>query len=284
MRTARVTTLVLAALVLARGLFAQEQGFAGGVSRANPGVPSAQMPPVLRDVAYEQHLDAPLPFDASFRDENGRDVRLGDYFRNRPVVLALVYYDCPMLCTQVLNGVVASLGVLSFDAGRDFDVIAVSFDPRETPALAAAKKRSYLERYGRRGTEAGWHFLTGDQPAISQLTSAVGFKYIYDASTSQFAHPAGVTVVTPGGRLARYFFGIEYPPRDMRFALVEASEGRIGSPIDQLLLYCYHYNPATGKYGLITMRIVRLAGAATVLALAAFIVIVQRRERYRVAH
>lgn len=284
MRMAGLTALVLAAMILDRGLFAQEQGFAGGLRRANPGVPSAQMPPVLRDVAYEQHLDAMLPLDASFRDESGRDVRLGDYFSMRPVVLALVYYDCPMLCTQVLNGVVASLAVLSFDAGRDFDVVAVSFDPREKPALASAKKRSYLDRYGRRGTEAGWHFLTGDEPAISRLTSAVGFKYVYDASTSQFAHPAGVTVVTPGGRLARYFFGIEYPPRDMRFALVEASEGRIGSPIDQMLLYCYHYNPATGKYGLITMRIVRLAGAATVLALAAFIVIVQRRERYRVAH
>lgn len=273
-----------AALLTTTTVPAQEYGFAGGVKRAAPGVPAAQMPEVLREVAYEQRLDAQLPLDAPFRDESGRPVRLGDYFTGRPVVLALVYYDCPMLCTQVLNGLVASLRVLSFEAGREFDVVAVSFDPREKPELAAAKRRSYLERYGRSGVENGWHFLTGDEQAITRLTSAVGFRYVYDKETSQFAHPAGITVVTPAGRLARYFFGIEYAPRDLRFALVEASDGRIGSPVDQVLLYCYHYNPATGKYGLVTMRLVRLGGILTVLALGMFIVLMQRRERYRTAH
>ena len=283
MKSSRFLVLIVTCFVLlATGVVpAQEYGFAGGVKRAAPGVPAAQMPEVLREVAYEQHLDAQLPLDAPFRDESGRLVRLGDYFTSRPVVLALVYYDCPMLCTQVLNSLVASLRVLSFETGREFDVVAVSFDPRERPELASAKKRSYLERYGRRGVEDGWHFLTGDEGAITRLTSAVGFRYVYDKDTLQFAHPAGITVVTPAGRLARYFFGIEYPPRDLRFALVEASDGRIGSRVDQVLLYCYHYNPATGKYGLVTMRIVRLGGIATVLALAVLIVLMERRPRTR---
>jgi protein SCO1/2 len=184
-----------------------------------------------------------------------------------------------MLCTQVLNGLVGSLEALSFDAGREFDVVIVSFDPREGPEQAAAKRTTALTRYGRFGTEAGWHFLTGDEAGIRRLTEAVGFRYVFDESLGQFAHPSGVTVLTPQGRLARYFFGIEYAARDLRLAIVEASQNRIGSPIDQVLLYCYHYDPGTGRYGLMVMRLVRLGGVLTIVALAAFIVIMRRAER-----
>ena len=204
-------------------------------------------------VSFEQRLNEQLPLDLQFKDEEGRTVRLGDYFGHRPVVLAFVYYDCPMLCTQVLNGIDTSLSVLTETVGKDFDVVAVSFDPRETPSLANGKKKAQVDRYKRPGSEAGWHFLTGEEPAIKTLTEAAGFHYVWDDKTQQFAHPSGIIVVTPDGRLARYFFGIEYASRDVKFALIESSAGRIGNAIDQLLLYCYHYDPATGQYGLVTM-------------------------------
>ncbi len=260
---------------------AQTTGAPVAGSRPSSGVPADQMPPVLRDVAFEQRLDQAVPRDTIFRDERGAQVRLGDYFGQRPVVLALVYYECPMLCTQVLNGLVGSLVSLSFDAGDEFEVVVVSFDPRETPELAARKKASYLERYGRPHTARGWHFLTGEEASIRALTEAVGFRYTFDGSLGQFAHASGITVLTPAGRLARYFFGIEYAPRDVRLALVEASHDRIGSAVDQLLLYCYHYDPATGRYGLLVMRLVRLGGVLTVLALAAFIVVLRRGDSTR---
>jgi protein SCO1/2 len=206
-------------------------------------------------------------------------VRLGDYFGKRPVVLVFAYYDCPMLCTLVVNGLSSALAVLSLNPGRDFEIVTVSFNPRDTPAAAAAKKAGYLERYKRPGAADGWHFLTGDQPSIDRLTRAAGFRYVWDADTRQFAHPSGVIVLTPDGRLARYLFGVEYGPRDLRFAIVEASAGMVGSPVDSLLLYCYHYDPMTGRYGLAIMRAIRLAGAATVLALGTFIVVMVRRER-----
>ncbi len=277
----RLLSMLVAGIVavVAPSLRAQSPGPAVGASRPAPGVPAEAMPPVLRDVAFDQHLDAQIPSDLSFRDEKGRVVHLRDYFGQRPLVLALVYYDCPMLCTQVLNGLVANLRMLSFDAGRQFDVITVSFDPREKPPLAAAKKVTYLERYARPGAAEGWHFLTGDAEEIKRLTQTVGFRYVYDEGTGQFAHPAGVMVLTPDGRISHYFFGIDFPARDLRLALVDASAGRIGSRVDQLLLYCYHYNPATGKYGLVTMRLVRLGGVATVTAMAAMILILRRRER-----
>src|SRR5581483_10925419 len=211
--------------------------------------------------------------DTVLKDEAGRAVRIGDYFGQRPVVLLFAYYDCPMLCTQVINGLSSALGVLSLDPGRDFEIVTVSFDPRDTPVSASAKKAGYIERYHKPGAAGAWHFLTGDQASIDRLTKAAGFRYVWDAETKQFAHPTGVIVLTPDGRLARYLFGIEYGPRDLRFAIIEASAGRVGNAVDSLLLYCYHYDPMTGRYGLVVMRALRVAGAGTVLALGTFIVV-----------
>jgi protein SCO1/2 len=222
-----------------------------------------------------------VPLDASLRDEQGRAVRLGDFFGRRPVVLVFAYFDCPMLCTQVINGLASALNVLSLAPGRDFEIVTISFNPADTPASARAKKAVYLERYGRPGAAESWHFLTADQPTIDRLTKAAGFRYVWDAQTKQFAHPSGVIVLTPDGRLARYLFGIEYGPRDLRYAIVEASDGRVGNVADALLLYCYHYDPMAGRYGLVIMRALRLAGGATVLALGAFIVIMTRKDHER---
>jgi protein SCO1/2 len=235
-------------------------------------------PPILRNVGITQRLGQQLPLDALFLDEAGRPVRLGQYFGTRPVVLVLAYYNCPMLCTQVFGGLVSSLRVLSFDAGKDFDVVAVSFDPRDRPADAAAKKAPYVASYGRPRAASGWHFLTGSTAAIERLTEAVGFRYKYDESLGQFAHASAITVATPGGRLSRYFYGIEYAPRDLRLGLVEASGNRIGSPVDQILLYCYHYDPKVGKYGAIVMNMVRLGGVAAVLILSTFLAVMWRRD------
>jgi protein SCO1/2 len=238
-------------------------------------------PPILRAVNIEQHLDRPLPLDLEFQDETGRTVRLGDYFGKRPVVLVLAYYNCPMLCTQVLNGLVSAMRVLSFEVGREYEVVTVSFDPRDDAADARAKKKPYVARYGREGAAAGWHFLTGEPESIRRLTDAVGFRYAWDARQEQFAHASAIYVTTPEGRLSRYLFGIEYAPRDLRLALVEASRGRIGTPVDQLLLYCYHYDPASGRYGAVVMNILRLAGAGFVLILSSFLFVMWRRERKR---
>ncbi len=243
-----------------------------------------QLPPQLRDVGIEQRLNQQAPLDLTFRDEAGRAVRLGDYFGKRPVVLSLVYYDCPMLCTLVLNGLVRALRAVSFEPGRDFESVTVSFDPRETPALAAAKKQTYLERYRRAGAEGGWHFLTGGQEAVRRLTEAVGFRYTFDPQTGQFAHASAIMVLTPEGRLSRYFYGIEYSARDLRLGLVEASAGKIGSPVDQVLLYCFHYDPQTGKYGMVIMNTVRAAGLATVLALGMLLGLLFRQEKRRIRH
>jgi protein SCO1/2 len=247
--------------------------------REDVGVPATAIPRGLEGVGIDQLLDHQIPLDLVFRDEAGRPVRLGDYLGRRPAILALVYYDCPMLCTQVLNGLVSALNVVSFDAGKEFDVIAVSFDPREKPADAAAKKSAYLSRYKRAGAEAGWHFLTGERASIDALTQAVGFRYRYNADLDQFAHASAIYVLTADGRLSRYFFGIEYAPKDLRLGLIEAAGNRIGTPIDQLLLYCFHYDPTSGKYGAVIMNIVRLAGVVTVLALAVSIWAMSRRGR-----
>jgi protein SCO1/2 len=243
------------------------------------GMVSSTMPPALQGIGFDQNIDQHIPLDTTFRDESGATVRLADYFGKRPVVLVFAYYDCPMLCTQVIHGLSSALGVLSLLPGRDFEIVTVSFNPADTPAAAAAKKAVYLERYKEPGAGAAWHFLTGDEAEIDRLTRAAGFRYAWDADTRQFAHPSGIIVLTPDGRLARYLFGIEYGPRDLRFAIVEASAGKVGSVVDSLLLYCYHYDPMMGRYGLVVMRAIRLAGAATVLALGAFIVIMLRRER-----
>ena len=258
---------------------AQMTGAPAAGYKRDPGIPSSAVPAPLREIGFDQNLDRVVPLDIPFTDEGGRAVRIGDYFGARPVVLALVYYDCPMLCTQVLNSLTSTLKVLSLEPGKDFEIVTVSFDPREKPALAAAKKAVYLDRYKRPGAAGGWHFLTGEQASIERLTHAAGFRYVWDERLRQFAHPTGITVLTPQGRLSRYLFGVEYGPRDLRFALVEASAGKVGTPVDQVLLYCYHYDPDTGRYGLAIMRVVRLAGAATVLALASFIAIMIRREK-----
>ena len=243
-------------------------------ARPESGNPSTGLPPALQDVKLEQKLDQQLPLDLTFRDESGQEVKLGKYFGQKPVVLALVYYDCPMLCTQVLNAMVTSFRVLPFEVGKEFDVVTVSFDPRETSALATAKKKvyvDYLPEQKRSNAANGWHFLTGDQASIAQLTDTVGFRYHYDEATKQFAHASGIMITTPQGKLSRYFYGIDYPARDLRLGLIESSENKIGSPVDQLLLYCYHYDPATGKYGAAVMRIMRIAGVATLLAIVAML-------------
>ena len=247
--------------------------------KREPGMVSSAVPAALREIGFDQNIGRSLPLDTPVRDEHGRAVRLSEYFGARPVVLIFAYYNCPMLCTQVINGLASALGVLSLEPGRDLEIVVVSFDPNDTPETAAAKKAGYLERYKRPGAEAASHFLTADQQSIQRLTKAAGFRYVWDEPTKQFAHPSGVIVLTPDGRLARYMFGVEYGPRDLRLALVEASAGKVGSVVDAVLLYCYHYDPMTGRYGLVVMRALRVAGAATVLALGAFVFVMIRREK-----
>ena len=247
------------------------------------GVPSSQMPGELQHVEFAQRLSEQLPLDLTFFDEDGRAVPLRQYFSRKPVVLAFVYYECPMLCSQVLNGVTSALMALGEMAGRDYEVVAVSFDPRDTPVAAAAKKKAYVDRYNRSGSERGFHFLTGGEASVKALTAAAGFKYAWDEKTQQFAHASGFVVATPQGKLSRYFFGIEYAPRDLRFALIESSAGRVGNLVDQLLLYCYHYDPATRSYSFVAIRAVQLGGAFTLLALVGFVVVAIRRE-HRVGH
>lgn len=277
MRSALRHVFAPAALAVLAGVSLAAQGNAPAI-RPPSGPPSSAMPAALQQVRFDQKLDARLPLDARFKDENGASVALGDYFGKRPVVLAFVYYECPMLCNQILNGLVSGVKVLDESVGTDFDVVAVSFDARETPVQAAAKKATYVDQYKRPGAERGWHFLTGDEASIKRVTDAAGFQFAWDAATQQFAHASGVIVATPDGRLARYLFGIEYPPRDLKFALMESSAGRIGSVVDQVLLYCYHYDPATGGYSRAAMNIVQVGGAVTVAALLGFIAISLRRD------
>jgi len=243
--------------------------------------PANVRPPGLKNVGVEQHLDQQLPADLIFYDESGKTVRLGDYFGSRPMILNLVYYQCPMLCSQVLTGLESALRVLKFDVGREFDVLTISFDPRETPRMAAAKKAEYLKRYARDGAAAGWHFLTGPQASVDALTKATGFQYQYDAGTGQFAHATAIMILTPQGKISQYYYGIEFAPKDLRLGLIQASENRIGSVVDQVLLYCYHYNPDTGKYGAIISRVLQLAAGATVLILGAFLLFMFRLDSGR---
>jgi len=250
----------------------------GPASAPTPGLAADARPAALRDVAFDQRLGQMLPLDAALVDESGRAVRLGDYFGRRPVILTLAYYGCPMLCTLSLNGLASALKTLSFDAGREFEVVTLSFEHKETPQQAAAAKKTYVERYGRPQAAAGWHFLTGDAAAIAAVTGAVGFRYAWDEETRQYAHPTGVVVATPEGRIARYLYGVEYAPKDLRFALVEASTGRVGTPVDQLLLYCYEYDPVRGRYGATILRTVRFLGILTVLGLVTLIAVLRYRE------
>jgi protein SCO1/2 len=278
--------IVLALCILhsASGSPLSAQTGPGGLPQEAPAPVSSETPRQLENVTFEQRLETRLPLDTPFSDEAGRDVTLGDYFGKRPVVLAFVYYSCPMLCTQVLNGVSSAVKAMPFTVGEDFDVVYVSFDSRETPQLAAQKKASQLEDYHQAATAGGWHYLTGTEEAIARVTSAAGFSYRWDEPTGQFAHVSGVLVTTPDGRLSRYFYGVEYSPKELRMALVESGEGRIGSAVDQLLLYCYHYDPATGRYGVIAMNVVRLGGAVTLILLAGFIWAMRRRDTRMAEH
>jgi protein SCO1/2 len=251
--------------------------FANCVRAEDPN--SAVLPKALEGVGFDQKLDAALPLDTPLVDESGRAVTLGTYFGQRPAIVALVYYDCPMLCTLVLNGLVSSMKALDFLPGRDFEVIAVSFDPRETPDLARAKRAAYVERYARPGTEEGFHFLTGDPAAIGALTKAAGFRYSFDEASGQFAHPAGILVATPEGRISRYLFGADFAPRDLRLALVESAAGRIGTITDQVMLFCFHYDPASGRYTTAVMNLIRAGGLATVLSLGLFVTVMWRRDK-----
>jgi protein SCO1 len=270
----------LAAFVLAA--FLAVPGFVSaqpGVSSPEPGDAASAKPGVLSRIGIDQRLNHQVPLDLQFVDEQGKTVKLGDYFGKRPVLLAMVYYECPMLCTQVLNGVTGALKTLSFDVGKEFDVVAVSINPREGPGLASQKKAAYLERYGRPQSAAGWHFLTGREENIQALAKAVGFRYEYDAELKQYAHGAGVELLTPKGVIARYFFGIEYAPRDIRLGIIEASDERIGSPIDTVMLLCFHYDPMTGKYGPAAMKMVRIGALLTVAVFGTFLFVSARRER-----
>ena len=261
--------LVFFSSVLALSIFPPSTQLITAVAADVPA--SSKLPPLLRDVGIDQKLNSQVPLDLVFRDESGNEVTLGQYFGQKPVVLVLAYYDCPMLCTIVLNGVLHSVKELKYNIGREFEVVTVSFDPTEKPSLAAAKKAIYVGLYDRPNAGAGWHFLTGDEPSIRQLTQAVGFRYNYDAQTKQYFHATGIMVLTPDGHLARYFYGIQYPSGNLRLGLVEASQGKIGSPVDQVLLYCSQYDPATGKYSVIVSHVLKIAALATVLSLGGLV-------------
>ncbi|HKQ72494.1 MAG TPA: SCO family protein [Blastocatellia bacterium] len=270
MRIIRLLAIALCLSPFAYGLRASAQ-------------PAGVRPPVLKDVGIDQLLNNQVPLDLEFRDENGRTVKLAEYFKEKPVVLSLVYYDCPQLCTQVLTGLLGALKTLPMTPGKEFVNLTVSFDPREKPELAAAKKAEYMNRYKKPGAEAGWHFLTGDELAIQALTKAVGFRFVWDPVTKQYAHASGIMVLTPQGKVSRYFYGIEYAPRDLRFGVIDASAGRVGSLADQIILYCYMYDPARGTYGLVMMRVLRIFALMTLATLMALFIYLRRKEKQRAA-
>jgi len=266
------TILMTIVLTLVMTLSALGQGMTKGIMSP----PANVRPPGLLNVGIEQHLDEQIPADLNFRDETGKPVRLGDYFGKKPMILNLVYYNCPMLCGEVLSGLESALRVLKFDVGKEFDVLTVSFDPRETPDMATKKKAEFLKRYGRAGAAEGWHFLTGPQESIDVLTKAAGFQYQYDPKTGQFAHATAIMILTPEGKIAQYYYGVDYAPKDLRLGLIQASQNKIGTLADQVLLYCYHYDPTTGKYGAIISRVLKLAGLATILGLGILMTVLIR--------
>ncbi|HCQ04200.1 MAG TPA: SCO family protein [Candidatus Latescibacteria bacterium] len=244
-----------------------------------PGLEANAQVVLLKNVGIEQKIGSRLPLDLKFTDESGASVELGQYFGNKPIILSLVYYDCPMLCTEVLNGLNRTTAPLKFSIGEDFDMISISFDPNETHELASQKKKIYVKRNNRPGAVAGWHFLTGDSSSVETITDAVGFNYVYDETSQQFVHGSAIMVVTPKGVVSHYFFGIEYPSEDLRLALIESSENKLGTVFDQVLLYCFHYDPTKGKYGVVIMNVLRVAGVGTLLAMGTFMFIMFRRDR-----
>ncbi len=241
--------------------------------------PAPAPPPPTKEVGFDQKLGGQVPLDLVFRDEAGREVKLAQYFGRRPVVLQLMYFECPMLCGMAIEGLLRSLRALSWDVGREFDVVTVSFDPREGPALASEKKKNVLGIYGRPGAGEGWHFLTGSEASIRALTGAVGFRYVWDAAQKQFAHATGIVILTPAGKISRYFFGIEYPTKDLRLGLIDSTSEKIGGLTDQLLLMCYHYDPHVGRYTPAVTRLMQAGGALTLLTLVTFVALMLRRER-----
>lgn len=248
-----------------------------GMSRSIISPPANVRPPGLKNVGIEQNLNQQVPADLVFTDDLGRKVKLGDYFDKKPLILNLVYFTCPMLCGEELSGLESALRVLKFDVGKEFEVITVSFDPKDTPEAAAKKKEQMLRRYKRAGAELGWHFLVGQQDSIDAITKAAGFQYEYDPKTGQFAHTTAIMVLTPEGKISQYYYGIDYPPKDLRLGLVEASQNKIGNVVDELLLYCYHYDPEKGKYSATVLRVLRLLGVATMLCLGTFLFVMIRR-------
>lgn len=253
--------------------------FSAPSARGQAALPLENLPLPPKNVGFDQNIGKSVPLDATFKDETGNAVVLRDYFGKKPVLLSFAYFTCPMLCGLSMQGLSSSLKGMNLDAGRDFEVLTVSFDPRETPEMARAKKETAIARYGRPDAASGWHFLTGDESAIQSLASAAGFRYEWDAEAKQYAHATGVVVVTPQGQIARYLFGIEYAPRDMRFSLVEASQGKLGSVVDQLLLLCYHYDPKAGRYGAFALGSMRAGGVLTLVALGAFFVVSARDRK-----
>jgi protein SCO1/2 len=276
-RTGANTTVVVRTIFATALLAATAWGQAMSKSIMSP--PANVRPPYLQNVGIEQHLDAQIPADLAFVDDTGRRVHLGDYFGKKPLILNLVYYNCTMLCGEALAGLSGALKAVKFDVGKQFEIVTVSFNPKETPDLAAAKKKDSIARYGRAGAAQGWHFLTGPAQSINALTKAVGFQYQYDSKIQQYAHATAIMVLTPQGHISRYFYGVEFPPKDLRMGLVEASEGKIGNAVDQVLLYCYHYNPATGKYGAVVVNMLRLGAAITIVLLGGLILILFRLEK-----
>ena len=263
------------------GIASAQPGFPGGYygQQAPQGTVSTEVPPQLENVTFKQRLNEQLPFDAVFRDDTGRPVALRELFGTRPVVLAFVYYQCPMLCSQVMNGISSAAKVLPFSVGRDYDVVLISFDPRDTPETAAAKKQEHLGKWPE-GDARAWRLLTGDEATIRRVTSGAGFTYRWDERAGQFAHVSGILVATPDGRLSRYFYGVEFSPKELRLALVESGEGKVGSVIDELFLYCFHYDPESGRYGLLVMNLVRLGGVMTVILIGAYIVVMRLRDSH----
>jgi protein SCO1/2 len=251
-------------------------GFGQRMTQSILSPPANIRPPGLKNVGIEQHLNEQIPLELAFRDEAGKPVHLADYFGKRPMILNLVYYQCPMLCGEVLSGLESALRVMKFDVGKEFDVLTISFDPGETPDMAVKKKAEFLKRYGHAGAEQGWHFLTGPKESIDALTKAAGFQYDYNEKTGQFAHATAIMVLTPGGKISQYYYGVEFAPKDLRLGLIQASGNKIGTVVDQVLLYCYHYDPATGKYGAIISRVLQLAGAATIIVMGVFLTVLFR--------
>ena len=277
---------ILAAILLALPavVYGQEGGSRPTISKdvgVGPGLEASATPEILKHVGIDQKIGASLPLDLEFYDETGTTVKLGSYFGDKPVILSLVYYDCPMLCTEVLNGLNRSLAPLNFTIGDEFEVLSVSFDPRETSQLAGQKKAVYTQRYNRPGAKEGWHFLTGEAPAIDALTGTVGFNYVYDEDEGQFVHGSAIMIVSPKGTVSHYFFGIEYPSEDIRLALIESSEEKLGNVFDEIMLYCFNYDPEQGRYGVVIMNSMRVAGVITLLAMGSFMFIMFKRDRRR---